>query len=410
VTDDRHAWIDASAGVAGDMLLGALLDAGADLRAIQHAVDTVVPGAVRLSSTVVSRAGLRAVHVEVEPLIADLPRRTWPTIRDLLAGAGLPERIRDRATAVFARLADAEAHVHGIPERDVHFHEVGALDSIADVVGVCAALEDLGVVALSAGEVAVGSGRTRSAHGDLPIPVPAVAQLARGWRVRAGGAGELATPTGMAAIRALAARCEDLPPMQVASVGVGAGSRDTAGRANVVRIVLGATAPAGPPGSPAEPAVLLEANVDDLDPRLWPEILAGLLRCGAADAWLVPIVMKKGRPAHTLSVLCHPGRTEILRARIFRDTSTLGVREGAMRKYALPRAFVDVDVAGGTVAVKVGHRGGVIVQVMPEFGDVAALARRLDRPERQVLAEAAAAAAAAGLVVGAVLPGNARPA
>jgi uncharacterized protein (TIGR00299 family) protein len=297
---------------------------------------------------------------------------------------------------VVARLADAEAHVHGVPAEDVHFHEVGALDSIADVVGVCAALEDLGVGTLTAGEVAVGSGRVRSAHGDLPVPVPAVAHLARGWRVRAGGPGELATPTGMAAIRALASSCADLPAMAVDEVGVGAGGRDPADRANVVRVLVGAPSAA----LPAEPLVLLEANVDDLDPRLWPEVLAGLLRGGAADAWLAPIVMKKGRPAHTLSVLCHPDRAAALRERVFRDTSTLGVREGPLRRYALPRTFVDVDLDGVTVAVKVGHRDGVIVQVMPEFDDVAAAARRLDRPERVVLAQALAAAAAAGLVVG----------
>jgi uncharacterized protein (TIGR00299 family) protein len=392
------------------MLLGALVDAGADLGAIQLAVDTVVPGAVRLTSTPVVRAGMRALQVHVEPLVVDTPRRTWPAIRDLLASAGLPERIRDRATAVFGRLGDAEAYVHGISLQDVHFHEVGALDSIADVVGICAALEDLGVATLTAGEIAVGSGRVQTAHGDVPVPVPAVAQLARGWRVRAGGAGELATPTGMAVIRALAACCEDLPPLRIDTVGVGAGDRDTPGRANVVRVVLGTPTPAAPSDLRLEPAVLLEANVDDLDPRLWPEILAGLLRCGAVDAWLVPIVMKKGRPAHILSVLCHPDRTEILRERIFRDTSTLGVREGALRKYALARAFVDVGVAGDTVAVKIGHARGVIVQVMPEFDDVAALARRLGRAERQMLEESAAAAAAAGLVVGAPLPANARPA
>jgi uncharacterized protein (DUF111 family) len=195
--------------------------------------------------------------------------------------------------------------------------------------------------------------------------------------------------------------------MRVDAVGIGAGHRDTPGRANVVRVVLGGGA--GP--EPAiEPALLLEANVDDLDPRLWPEILAGLLRRGAADAWVVPIVMKKGRPAHTLCVLCHPARAEILREHIFRNTSTLGIREGALRKYALARAFVDVDVSGGTVAVKVGHADGVIVQVMPEFDDVATLARRLGRPELQVLADAATAAAGAGLVVGAAVPATARPA
>jgi uncharacterized protein (TIGR00299 family) protein len=392
------------------MLLGALVDAGADLGAIQLAVDAVMPGAVRLTSTAVVRAGLRAQQVRVDPLIADPPGRSWAAIRELLARAALPARTRDRATAVFARLADAEAHVHGIAAQEVRFHELGALDSIADVVGVCAALEDLGVAGLTAGEVAVGSGRVRSEHGDLPVPVPAVARLAEGWRVRAGGAGELATPTGMAAVRALAARCEDLPPMRVDAVGVGAGHRDTPGRANVVRVVLGAPSPATPSDTRVEPAVLIEANVDDLDPRLWPEVLAGLLRCGAVDAWLVPIVMKKGRPAHTLGVLCHPDRAGIVRDRIFRVTSTLGVRERTVSKYALARAFVDVAVAGGTVAVKVGHEGGVIVQVMPEFDDVAALARRLGRPEREVLDESAAAAAAAGLVVGAALPAGARPA
>ena len=409
MTGARHAWIDASAGVSGDMLLGALTDAGAHLTAIQAAVDAVIPDAVRLTAEAVTRAGLRATKIDVEVLVADPPHRTWRGIRDLLARAALPDRVRDRATAVFARLADAEARVHGVPAEEVHFHEVGALDSIADVVGVCAALEDLGIATLTAGEVALGSGRVRSGHGELPVPAPAVAELARGWRVLAGGAGELATPTGMAAIRALASSCGDLPAMALDEVGVGAGGRDTPGRANVVRVLLGAVSRAEP-AAPAELVTLLEANVDDLDPRLWPGVLARLLRSGAADAWLVPILMKKGRPAHTLSVLCHPSRTRDLREEVFRHTSTLGVRERTLRRVALPRAFVDVDVAGGTVAVKLGHRDGVIVHVMPEFEQVATLAREQGRPERLVLLDAAAAAAAAGLSVGALLPPNARPA
>lgn len=404
MTGERHAWIDASGGVAGDMLLGALIDAGADVAAVQHAVEAVLPGAVRVTATTVTRAGLRALKVDVDPLVSDPPHRTWRGIRDLLAHGAVPRRVRERAMAVFARLADAEAHVHGVAPQDVHFHEVGALDSVADVVGVCAALEDLDVATLSAGEVALGSGRVQTAHGDMPVPVPAVAELARGWPVRAGGSGELATPTGMALIRALATAAEDLPATVPAAVGVGAGGRDIPGRANIVRVLVGTAAGVD---AGADPALLLEANVDDMDPRLWPEILAGLLRSGAADAWLVPIVMKKGRPAHTLSVLCHPDRAADLRERIFRDTTTLGVREGPVRKYALPRAFFDVPLAGGTVAVKVAHRDGVIVQVMPEFEDVAALARRLGRPQRLVLQDAAAAAAAAGLAVGATLPQHA---
>ncbi|HEX8632415.1 MAG TPA: nickel pincer cofactor biosynthesis protein LarC [Catenuloplanes sp.] len=408
---DRHAWIDASAGVAGDMLLGALADAGAGVAGIQRAVDAVVPGAVRIVSAPVTRAGLRALKVDVVPLLDDQPHRGWRDIRRLLDTSALPDRVRRRALAVFGALADAEAHVHGVPVEDVHFHEVGALDSIADVVGVCAALEELDVATVTAGEVAVGSGRVRTAHGELPVPVPAVTELARGWRVRAGGSGELATPTGMAVVRTLASACRDLPAMVVGAVGVGAGGRDTPGRANVVRVVVGTTAPPGvpAPGGDDEAAVLIEANVDDFDPRLWPGVLTRLLGCGAADAWLVPIVMKKGRPAHTLSVLCQPDRAEALREVIFRNTSTLGVREGTLRKYALPRAFVDVPLGGATVAVKVAHRDGVIVQVMPEFAEVAALAHRQGRPERLVLQEAAGAAADAGLTVGSPLPPHARP-
>lgn len=403
----RHAWIDGSAGVAGDMLLGALTDAGASLSTVQQAVDAVLPGAVRLDAVPVVRAGLRALKVDVELLADDPPHRTWRDIRQLLTAGALPDGVRRRAVGVFARLADAEAHVHGVSAEEVHFHEVGALDSIADVVGICAALDDLGIATVTAGEVALGSGRVRTAHGELPVPVPAVAELARGWRVRAGGAGELATPTGMAVLRSLAATCEELPAMLVDSVGVGAGGRDTPGRPNVVRVVVG-SAGAAAPDSGGEPAVLLEANVDDLDPRLWPGVITGLLRAGADDAWLVPIIMKKGRPAHTLNVLCHPERADALRDRIFRDTSTLGVRHAALRKVPLPRAFVDVEVAGATVAIKVAHRGGVILQVMPEFDDVAALARRQGRPERIVLQQATAAAAAAGLTVGSTVPAHAR--
>ncbi|MET8149354.1 nickel pincer cofactor biosynthesis protein LarC [Actinoplanes sp. NPDC049668] len=387
----RHAWIDASAGVAGDMLLAALLDAGARLDAVRGAIDEVLPGSVALSVAQVTRAGLRALKADVEPLVAAPPHRTWRDIRPLLAG-------HDDALAVFGRLAEAEARVHGTEAGEVHFHEVGALDSIADVVGVCAALRDLGVTSVSAGEVALGSGRVRTAHGELPVPAPAVLELARGWRVSGRGGHELATPTGLAVIRALAARCEDLPPMTVDSVGVGAGGRDTPGRANVVRVVIGAPEP-----GTAE-AVVLEANVDDLDPRLWPGVLAGLLSAGADDAWLVPILMKKGRPAHTLTVLCGPDRAAALRARIFRDTSTLGVREGRRSKTALPRTSREVALAGGTVAVKIGYADGVIVQATPEFEDVAALARRTGRPEHAVLQEALAAAATAGLAPGSAAP------
>ncbi|NMO51792.1 nickel pincer cofactor biosynthesis protein LarC [Actinoplanes sp. TBRC 11911] len=388
----RHLWIDASAGIAGDMLLGALIDAGAPLDAIQTAVDATIPGSVRIDVREVSRAGLRALKADVVPLVDDPPHRTWRSIRAVVTG---------RAGEVFARLARAEAAVHGVAEEDVHFHEVGALDSIADVVGVAAALDALGVGSVSASAVALGSGTARTAHGRLPVPVPAVTELARGWQVSGGGPGELATPTGMALIRTLASRCESLPSMTIDTAGTGAGTRDNPDRPNVVRVVLGA---AEADHGRQEDAVLLEANVDDLDPRLWPGVLASLLRAGAADAWLVPILMKKGRPAHTLTVLCDPAAVPAVRDAIFQETSTLGVREAARRKTTLKRTFVPVTVGGVTVAVKIGHANGVIVQAMPEFSDVAALAEKLGVPERVALTRALAAATEAGLIPGESAP------
>nr|WP_255491889.1 LarC family nickel insertion protein [Actinotalea sp. JY-7876] len=250
----RTLWLDASAGIAGDMLLGALLDAGAPLASVQAAVDAVTPGSVRLSVRPVTRGGQRATKVDVDVLVPDPPHRTWAAVEEHLEAAPLHAETRALASAVFRRLAEAEGHVHGVDPASVHFHEVGALDAIADVVGTCEALRLLGVTEVVGTPVAVGSGHVDGAHGRMPVPVPAVAQLALGWPTTSGdlarppgdhegsggGAlGELATPTGMALLRALAPGWGPVPTMVTVAVGVGAGTRDPAGRANVVRAVLG---------------------------------------------------------------------------------------------------------------------------------------------------------------------------
>lgn len=242
----RALWIDASAGVAGDMLLGALVDAGVPLARLQDAVDAVVPGSVRLTHGVVVRAGLRAAKVDVDVLVDDPPHRTWAALRELLAAAPLPDDVRDLALRTFGRLAEAEGHVHGVPPEDVHFHEVGALDAIADVVGTCAGVAALAVQDVVVSPVALGSGTVRAHHGTLPVPPPAVLALVPGWEVLAGGQGELATPTGVALVTALARRSGPLPRMRVETYGVGAGTKDVPGRANVVRLVVG-TVPGGGP-------------------------------------------------------------------------------------------------------------------------------------------------------------------
>jgi pyridinium-3,5-bisthiocarboxylic acid mononucleotide nickel chelatase len=400
------------------MLLGALVGAGAELAELQRLVDLVLPGAVRLDRRPVARAGMSATKVDVTSLVADHHHRPWAAVRELLEAApdDLPEPVRRDALRVFERLATVEGEVHGVPTDDVELHEVGSWDSIADVVGVCAGLHLLGVTDLVAGPLALGSGSVRTAHGTLPVPVPAVLGLLEGWSASAAGHGELATPTGVALVTTLAREEPGMPPMRVVRSAAGAGTRDTPDRPNVVRLVLGPAAPAPAPDGTAaatgpagpEALVVLEANVDDLDPRVWPSVLTALLDAGAADVWLVPIVMKKGRPAHTLTVLADPALAPLLRDRVLDLTSTLGVRQTAVRRWALARGWADVDVDGVPVAVKVAHQDGAVVHATPEFEQVQAAATRLGRPVRDVLAAAGAAAAAAGLARGRGIPAGLR--
>ncbi len=402
-----HAWIDASAGVAGNMLLGALIDAGADRTVIQQAVDEVLSGSVRLTSTPVTRAGQHANQLSVQVIAQDVPARPWRTVRDLIAAADLPASTRDRALATFGRLADVEGRIHHVAPDEVHFHEVGALDSIADIVGVSAALHSLEIDSISASAIAVGSGRTRGAHGDMGVPVPAVVELAEGWRIFAGGSGELTTPTGMALVATLAERCEDLPMLTLQASGAGAGDRDTPGRPNLTRVLIGERV-TRPEDDLSEATVLIEANVDDLDPRLWPGVLTSLIRAGAADAWLIPILMKKGRPAHTVAVMARADQAADLRHLMLALTSTIGVRETTVRKTALPRGWVDLIVADSHLSMKVAHRGGRIWQVTPEFDDLERASIELGVSPLTLLEQTMAAAAVAGLVTGAPVPNGLR--
>jgi hypothetical protein len=398
-----HAWVDATAGVAGDMLLAALVDAGAPLAVLQGAMDAVIPASVQLTSAPVTRAGMRATKVDVHPTVTDQAHRSWRDIQALLEHADLAARVREQAQRVFGRLAEAEARVHGVAPGEVHFHEAGAWDSIADVVAVCAALDWLGVTSMSCSAVALGSGRVATSHGALPVPVPAVLEMSAGWRVLSGGEGELATPTGMALLTALARESGDLPAMSVHAVGVGAGTADVPGRANVVRVVIGDLTDGTDLPAQPDSAVLmsvLETNVDDMDPRVWPTVLVSLLDAGAADAWLVPIVMKKGRPAHTLAVLTPRPRRDALRRMIFELTSTIGVREVTVSRMALDRFWVPLSLEGGQVRLKVAHRGGEVLHATPEFEDAAEVAAKRSVPVRRVLEEAVAAAEHEGFVPG----------
>ncbi len=433
----RTLWVDASNGAAGDMLLGALLDAGASLDVVRAAVAAVTPEPVTVDLERTRRHGLGCARALVR--VADsATHRGLDDVLALVRAGGLDDDVEDFAVAVFTRLAVAEAQVHGTTTHDVHFHEVGALDALADVVGCAAALGDLGLLTGSGaageqapsvvvGTIALGSGRARSAHGSIPVPVPAVLALLEGSGApvvagpgdpSTGPGRELCTPTGAALLLTLAHRFGPVPALAVTAVGVGAGAADPAAAANVLRVVVGRSAEPPPPaavdgvgdgdrsrdaaggghGAVQAPAwreddlLVLEATVDDLDPRLWPGVLDAAVAAGAHDAWTTPVLMRHGRPGHVVSALARPDVLDAVRAVLVTHTTTLGVRAHATVRWALPRTSTTVEVGGHEISVKVAHRHGRTLTVQPEHADVAAAAAALGLPEREVLERAQAAA------------------
>ncbi len=373
-------WIDGSAGASGDMLLGAIVDAGIPLGLIAEQIDRFELG-ISLRSEAVVRAGLAATKVHVDaPDTRTL--RHLPEVVELLSR--LDGVARDRSVATFERLARAEADVHGTTIDEVHFHEVGALDSIADVVGVCVGLEALDLAELHCSTLSLGSGSTRGAHGPIPIPAPAVLAVLQGVApVVAGPAPyESTTPTGAALLAEWVTTWSAMPAMVVSEQGVGAGTKDTDAVANVCRLLIGEPATHD---LPEDAMVQLDANVDDLDPRVWPEAITAVMRAGAVDAWVTPIVMKKGRPAHTFSALCPPAAVDAVSASIFAQTSTIGLRRHSVRRDVLERSESTVEVHGHAVGIKTARLDGEIVNVSVEWDDVVAAAEALGMSAKDVL-------------------------
>jgi uncharacterized protein (TIGR00299 family) protein len=309
-------------------------------------------------------------------------------VRAIVEAAEVPDAVKTKASAVFDRLAAAEARVHGSAVDDVEFHEVGAVDSIVDVLGACLGLHALELDRLVVSPIALGGGTIETAHGTVPVPTPAaLSLLPASALVGFGGGGvELATPTGIAIAATWGSETGPMPQMQVQRVGIGAGRRDLPDRPNVVRLVVGESAA----DAPADEWIVVEANVDDLDPRLWPGVIAELMDAGAADAWLTPILMKKGRPAHTVSALTPVASLGAVQGAMFTHTSTIGLRWHGVGKHALERQTVTVEVHGHAVRVKVAFAEGKPVSATPEFDDIAAAAAALGVPTKHMLEAAVA--------------------
>jgi uncharacterized protein (TIGR00299 family) protein len=382
------AWWHCFAGIAGDMALGSLLDAGADIDEVRAMLRALPFGGWGLEAEAVLRNGVAATHAVVHADESGVVR-THAHIAGLLTEARLPDRVRERALTTFAVLADAEGRLHRRPPAQVHFHELGGIDAIVDIVGTCAALEILDVDQVYASAVATGTGMIRTSHGVLPNPAPAVVELLRNAPTYGRDIPvELTTPTGAALLAALVVGWGPLPPLRIEATGFGAGTRELDGLPNAVQVVIGsAIADRGGVSDPlvtsGQPAVLLEANLDDATGEVLAHTVSALLEAGSLDAWVTPIIMKKGRPGHLVSALVDPASADDLAQLLMAETGTLGVRGQTLHRWVARRRFDEVEVDGYPVRVKVSPG-----RVKAEYNDAARVARRLELPLREVAARA----------------------
>ncbi len=372
-------YFDPFSGISGDMTVGALIDAGADSGALFAALDSLGTGAkFELEKT--KRRGIAASKFHVRATETK-SHRHLPHILKILGDSALPEPAKENARRVFQRLGEAEAQVHGVPIEKVHFHEVGAVDSICDIAGACMALDLLGVTEVACAPVNVGSGTVNTEHGVLPVPAPATALLLKDHAVYARGpAVELTTPTGAAIVTALAASFEALPPMKVRSIGYGAGDKEFTEHANVLRVILGERSAA----TESTRVTVIQANIDDSTPQVLSYAMECLLEAGALDVTMSPLLMKKTRAGTLLTVIARPEQQEELAGILFTETSTLGLRMYEADRRVQARRFVDVDTGYGKVRMKIGDGHAFA----PEYDDCRRLARETGKALKQVIADA----------------------
>ena len=389
----RVLYLDCAGGAAGDMVLCALTGAAGCVPLIEALGGTLGFADVAIDWPKGRSGGFAARRLTVDFDPQAHPRhRTLADVDAIIDGADLPTAVALMAKTVFRTLAEAEGEVHGETAETVHFHEVGAVDAIVDVVGACLALDQLAVDEIACSSLPMGSGTVECAHGTMPLPAPAVAAMLPGVPVHpAGVEGETVTPTGAALVTSFAHSFGTMPAMTVEAVGIGAGSTERPGLPNVLRAFVGEIAEPVETGKTDH--VVVECNVDDLDPRVLPVVIERLLASGALDASVTPIVMKKGRPGHLLTALAPTAALDVIVQVLLRETTSLGCRSYPVAKHHLGRRMATVDTPWGPVSVKIALAGDQIVRQVPEFEDCAELARKTGVPVRDILA------AAGGVVV-----------
>jgi uncharacterized protein (TIGR00299 family) protein len=379
----RIAYFDCPSGASGDMVLGALVDAGCELGTLEAALASLGVEGWRLEARAVERGGLRGTHL----VVRTDPARRFHTLGDMLrpiARSTLPDAVKARAGAVLQRLAEAEARVHQVPVDAVHFHEVGDLDTLVDVVGSVAGLDALGVDRVHVSPLPIGGGTVETAHGRLPVPAPATAELLRGFPVYDNGVvAELVTPTGAAILTTLGTPGR-LPAMTLERIGWGAGTRELP-VPNLLRVLVGQTTSGDSEPGEVETLVSVETTIDDMSPQLYEPLVERLLAAGALDVYLTPVVMKRSRPGTVLTALALPELADRLAEVLFRETTTIGVRWSEVRRRRLPRELVRLPTTFGPVTFKISTLGGRVVTVTPEFEEVRRIADAEGRPVREVL-------------------------
>ncbi|HTQ61174.1 MAG TPA: nickel pincer cofactor biosynthesis protein LarC [Candidatus Solibacter sp.] len=395
----KLAYFDCFSGISGDMTLGALVDAGCPVEQLRSKLAGLqVPG-WELTAQKVWKNGMAAtyVHVKTED---QSKHRSLSAILEILEKSRLVAEVRERAGAIFRKLGEAEARVHDVPIEKIHFHEVGAVDAIVDIVGACIGFHTLGIEKFACSPLNVGGGTAKMAHGILPVPAPATANLLQGKPTYSNGVQkELVTPTGAAIVATLCDRFGPQPAMSVSAIGYGAGTADLEGQPNVVRIMIGEAIEAWAGQGKTEQAeacatgfdeeiAVIEANLDDMNPQIYGYFLEKALAAGALDVYTTPVQMKKNRPGTLLTVLCGPADTTALMTLIFAETTTFGARTYRAERRVLPREWVNVTTSLGEVRVKISRVNGHIRHATPEYEDCRKLAEEKNVPLQQVIAEA----------------------
>ena len=390
----RTLHIDTPMGISGDMFLAALIDLGVPKRLIVNELKKlpVKPSEIDVKTATVTRHSIRAVTFRVR-VLETKRHRTFASIKRLIRSSKLTREVKDLSVAIFKVIAEAEGSVHGISPEKVHFHEVGAMDSIIDIVGAAVAITSLGVERVTASPVPLGGGWTETMHGVLPIPAPATVEILKGIPIAPSRAPfELTTPTGAAILKTIADEFGDLGRMTIEKTGYGAGKKDFKGAANVLRVFLGDSGPAERSAGEDERLFIIETNIDDMSPQVAGYLMERLFGAGALDVYFTPVQMKKNRPGVLLTALStRKSKNELLDI-VFEESTSIGVRTYPVDRVCLERSTVKVSSGYGVVRVKVSTRNGKVVNTQPEYEDCKRIAAGKGVPLKKVIAAAAAAA------------------